>query len=496
MIAMKKIYALFLIGIFLVASGCGEDYLERTPTTSITDEDLFTTVGGAETALNGLIRSTYMSYNNHGRFGQKSIDIAIDFMGEDFLQLDRGYGWFVSWYQYLATTNIQSLDLEFAWSYYYDLIDNANIIIADIDKAKDFGAYENKANAIKGQAYAFRAFSHYQLVQMFAARYEPGGANTHLGVPLILNTSGEPLPRNTVAEVYAQVVKDIDEAVSLLSKTNVARANKSYINLSVAQGIKARIALTMGDWATAATQANAARQGYSLTSNYMNGWNRSADTEWMWGAVLIDEQQTSYASFFSHVDPLFGGYASLGSQKVGSTEIMDYMGDTDQRKLLFQPEKTFSEAELASSFDYPNKKRVCFKFTGKGGWTNDYLYMKAGEMYLIEAEALARQGKNTEAQTVIFELTKNRDPEAVAPAQTGDALIQHILMERRCDLWGDGFRLFDIKRLNIDMDRRNKGHNETFWDKAGHYPAGSKYLVFLIPKQEMDSNPKMVQNEL
>jgi hypothetical protein len=494
MIAMKKIYALFLTGLFLVISGCGEDYLEKAPTTSITDDDLFATVGGAETALNGLIRSTYMYYDDHDRFGQKAIDIVIDFMGDDFLQLERGYGWFVNWYQYLVSTNAQNGSLEFVWSYYYDLIDNANIIIANMNDAESYGAYEDKAHFIMGQVYAFRAFSYYQLVQMFAARYEPGGANAHLGVPLILDTSGEALPRSTVAEVYAQVIKDIDEAVSHLSKTTTARANKSYINLSVAQGIKARIALTTGDWATAATQANAARQKYSLTSDYMNGWNNSLDAEWMWGAVLIDEQQTSYASFFSHIDPLFGGYATLGSHKLGSTEIIDYMGDADQRKLLFQPEKFFSEAELESYFG--NKERVCFKFSGYGEWTNDYLYMKAGEMYLIEAEALARQGKDTEAQAVIFELTKNRDPEAVAPAQTGDALIQHILMERRCDLWGEGFRLFDIKRLNIDMDRRGKGHNETFWNNAGHYPAGSKYLVFLIPKQEMDSNPKMVQNEL
>ena len=117
-------------------------------------------------------------------------------------------------------------------------------------------------------------------------------------------------------------------------------------------------------------------------------------------------------------------------------------------------------------------------------------------MYLIEAEALARQNKDAEAQEVIFELTKNRDPEAQKPTVTGEALIQHILMERRCDLWGDGFRLFDIKRLNIAMDRRNKGHNETFWSKAGYFEAGSKELLFLIPKQEIDSNPLMEQNPL
>lgn len=478
---------------FSLFTSCGSDYLEQSPTKSVPDTELFSTVMGAKTAINGIHRYTYQYYNNHGRFGQKSIDIAIDFMGEDFLQLDRGYGWFVAWYQYLVTTSDTNLDLEFAWKYYYGIVDNSNLLLLNIDNASDYAIKENEAKGYKGQAYAYRAYSYYQLVQMFANRYEPGGDNKHLGVPLVLDDSGEPLPRATVAEVYTQINKDIDAAISLLT---ASRDDKSHINLSVAQGIKARIALTTGDWSTAADMANKARQGYALTNDYMYGWNKSSDSEWMWGANLIDEQQTSYASYFSHVDPLFGGYATLGSHKVGSTEIIDYMSDADQRKQLFQPEKIFSEDELEAYFDYPNKERVCFKFTGNGEWTNDYLYMKSGEMYLIEAEALARLGRNDEAQDVIFTLTKNRNPEAIKPVSTGEELIQHILMERRCDLWGDGFRLFDIKRLNIDMDRRGKGHNETFWDKAGHYAAGAKELTFLIPKQEMDSNPNIVQNEM
>lgn len=476
---MNKILSSIVLGTaLLVSPGCGEDYLEKSPTNSVTDESLFSTVSGAETALNGIHRSTYAFYNNHGRFGQKSIDIIIDFMGDDYLQLERGYGWFVSWYQYLNNRNINSGDLEFTWSYYYDIIDNVNLLLANVDQASDASLNESRVKNIKGQAYAYRAYSYWQLVQMFAFRYDPNGDNSQLGVPLVIDNSGEPKARASVKEVYAQIFSDIDQAITLLSETEESRPNKSHINLNVAQGLKARFALTTGDWATAADMANKARQGFALTSNYKGGWNDANDSEWMWGAVLIDEQQTNYASFFSHVDPNFGGYASLGSFKLGSTEIIDYMADSDQRKQLFDEE------------------RIGYKFTGFGDWTNDYIYMKSGEMYLIEAEALARQGKTGEAQTVIYELTKNRDPEAQAPTMSGDALVDHILMERRCDLWGDGFRLFDIKRLNIPMDRHNKGHNETFWDKAGRFEAGAKEMLFLIPKQEMDANPLMEQNPL
>jgi hypothetical protein len=46
------------------------------------------------------------------------------------------------------------------------------------------------------------------------------------------------------------------------------------------------------------------------------------------------------------------------------------------------------------------------------------------------------------------------------------------------------------------MDRRGKGHTETLWSAAGYFPAGDKNMTFLIPKQEIDANPKMVQNPL
>lgn len=281
---MKKIFSyIILCSSLLMTPGCGEDYLEREPTNSVTDEALFSTVNGAETALNGIHRSTYAFYNDHGRFGQKSIDIIIDFMADDYLQLERGYGWFVAWYQHLNNRNINSGDLEFTWSYYYDIIDNVNLLVENVDKASDAALNEDFVKNIKGQAYAYRAYSYWQLVQMFAFRYDYNGNNSQPGVPLVLDNSGEAKARASVEEVYKQIFSDIDQAITLLSESGESRPNKSHIDLSVAQGLKARFALTTGNWAVAADMANKARQGYKLTSNYKNGWNDANDSEWMWG---------------------------------------------------------------------------------------------------------------------------------------------------------------------------------------------------------------------
>lgn len=481
---MKKILNIITVAALIFFTGCEENYLERVPTTSITDADLFKTVVGAQTALEGIHRSTYTFGNAHDQFGQKSIDLAMDVLGEDCYQTERGYGWFVSWYQWIDHRNINAVNLEYVWSYYYDIIDNANIILQNVDNASDAAFFVTKVHNIKAQALAYRAFSYYQLVQLYATRYVPGGPNAQLGVPLVLVPTQEGLPRSTVAQVYTQINTDINASITEFGLGAVSRANKSELNVNIAQGIKARIALTTGDYVAAATAANAARTGYLPTLDNESGMNSSSDQEWIWGAVLIDEQQTSYASFFSHIDPSFGGYATLGNQKCLSTAVYDFMSATDERKAMFKD-------------DSPTKLRVGYKFTGWGEWTNDYLYMKAGEMYLIEAEALARQGgQDAAAQDVLFTLISTRDPGYVKSVNTGTALIDEILMHRRADLWGEGFRFLDLKRLNLALDRTNLGHTASLWNAAGYFAASDKNFTFLIPKQEMDANPQMVQNDL
>jgi len=490
---MKKLFLIIISVSLFLLSGCEKDYLERVPTSSLAEKDLLSTVGGNHTLLHGIHRSTYAFYSTHGRFGQKSVDLVVDLLGEDLFQSERGYGWFVGWYQYIEHRNINSGDLEWVWSYYYDIVDNANIILANIDNASDAALNESRVAFIKANALTYRAFSFYQLLQLYAQRYDIGGANTHPGIPIYTEPTQTGKARSTVAEVYTQINTDLDAAIDLFTGSAFSRVNVSEINLRVAQGIKARVALTTGQYATAETMAKAARTGHALVpaTKYGYGWNKADNTEWMWGAVVITEQQTSYASCFSHIDPYFGGYATLGNHKIISTLVYDYMSATDERKKVF---KTIQ-----------GKARVGKKFTGNGGydatgqsnWTNDYLFMKSAEMYLIEAEAIARLGgRDGEAQTALFNLVSARDPSYVQSVLTGDPLVQEILMQRRCELWGEGQRFFDLKRMNLDLNRADLGHTPSLWNAAGFFAAGDKNFVFLIPKQEIDANPLVEQNEL
>ncbi|MEO7047657.1 MAG: RagB/SusD family nutrient uptake outer membrane protein, partial [Ferruginibacter sp.] len=127
----------------------------------------------------------------------------------------------------------------------------------------------------------------------------------------------------------------------------------------------------------------------------------------------------------------------------------------------------------------------------------DFPLMRASEMYLIEAEAKARMGgQDAAAATALFTLAKQRDPNYVLSSNTGTALIDEIMIQRRVELWGEGFRFYDLKRLDLPLDRSNSNHNASI-ARVINVPAGDKTWQFLIPQSEINNtNGVVVQNDL
>ncbi len=120
----------------------------------------------------------------------------------------------------------------------------------------------------------------------------------------------------------------------------------------------------------------------------------------------------------------------------------------------------------------------------------------------IVTEAYARAGDETNAKKYLFELTSRRSPSATESTRTGDALIDEIMMHRRIELWGEGFRWFDLKRLKLPVDRRDQGEYKTnysesfagFLFKAADEGNGNEYWALEIPNREFDYNTQMVRN--
>lgn len=475
---MKKISILLIVVVGLLAS-CSQDFLETSPTNQVSDADVFKTAAGAQTVLDGVSRRLRAYNTSHDDFGQKAIDLAWDLMGEDIVC--RRSHWFIYDYQ-LDNRQASYRRPRTTWALYYIVINNVNNILANADNIA-FSSDEEEAS-IRGQAYALRAYAYFNLVNLFQFTY--AGHQSSPGVPIYTEPTTEGHARASVQEVYNQIVDDLDEAILLMSTSPYQRRHISDIDLSVARGLRARVALQMEDWGEAEDQAGMARADYNLNNRdeFATGFADYAQSTWMWGLEINDEQSTIYASWFSHMDMSIGGYAGLGYMpKYISTALYDQLPADDIRK------------QLCVGVDYSGiTYYINYKYNsalaGKE-FAADYVMMRPEEMLLIEAEAIARQGgRDAEVQALLDELHAVRQTAPVPVTATGSALLDLVLLERRQELWGEGFRGLDIKRLKIALDRTGSNHNAALCLYMT-VPAEDNKWNYKIPQGEIDANPNI-----
>lgn len=487
---MKKYNYKFLIPALLIfvsgalLTSCKKDFLEKVPTSRVSPETVFATTENAYAAINGMHRQLYRQwYSRQAEGGQSANMIYMDVLGEDYVMTAAGNNWFNAEYKWQEQRNANSSMVRFNYGFYFVFIGNANQIIANIDNA--VGPDADK-HFLKAQALTYRAWSYYQMVQLYGERYVKGGDNSGLGLSIVLEPITTAVPRNTVEEVYKQINDDLNEAITLYA-TAKARPDISHLNVNVAKGIKARVALTQQNYDVAAQMAKEARQGYPLMTQaqYMEGFSDYTNKEWIWGIHQRDDQPTYFYSFFAYL----GDYSSTntrGNPKAINSLLYDKISATDVRKKLWDP--TGSDANFPVVANGVRKKYMTRKFmlANPQNSNGDLMFMRAAEMYLIEAEALARTpGKEAEAASVLFELANARDTEYTLSTNTGSALLEEILVQRRVELWGEGFRFYDLKRMNLPLNRNGANHSGSLAVKMEE-PAGTKNWIFLIPQGEID----------
>lgn len=490
---MKIIKSLAIPALLLmVASGCKKDFLNTKPSDAVTAADLFKTTASVQLYVDGAFKLMYQFAPNgstrHDNFGQKSWDLASDLMGNDMVVNTQGYGWFNAAYQYtewLQPTAGRHSDN--AWYYYYAIVGKANVILQNVDNAQGTTA---EKEYLKGQAYGLRAYAYFYLINYWAQTYK--GHESDKGVPIypdVASTVAGGNPRATVQQVYDFINADLNTADNLLA--GKTRASKVYMDQTVIKGFKARVALLQENWAAAATAAAAARTGYTLmsSSQYANkgAFSTITNPEWMWGSYIPSTEATIYASFFSHMDIATGGYAALGGQKKITKALYDQIPAGDARKARFKTPGTGTTADP----DYDQHK---FEVPSPGSWAADYLYMRAGEMYLIEAEALARQGQDGPARTALETLVKTRNPAYSAASFSGTTLIAEIMLQRRIELWGEGWSLIDIKRWKTGLNRPTGSGNHgspNFNPAVYTLPDADPKFLMRIPQSELDLNVAM-----
>jgi len=492
---MKKIFNKVVIAaaIMIGITSCKKEYLETIPTNQVATVTAFSTTTNAWGALNGIHRLMYSQiFSTQAQGGQSGNMLYMDILGEDMVFNTPSSTWLLNEYKWISHRSATSTMLYYNYTFYYVIIGNANMIIANIDAATGSDADKK---IIKGQALAYRAWAYFQMVQLFGERYVAGAANNSLAVPLVLTPSTEALPRNTVAQVYAQINADLDLAITNL--TGYTRANKSHLNINVAKGFKARVALTQQNWADAIKYAQEARSGFTLmtSTQYLAGFNDYTNSEWLWASRIQSDQTNYFYSFFAYMSANYNSTVIRTSPKSINSTLYNAITTTDVRKGLWDPTGTNTAFPIpistASRYRYMSRK---FRVADVSLSIGDVPYMRAGELYLIEAEAQARNNNFTAAAATLYTLAVNRDPAYVLSTKTGTALIDEIMTQRRVELWGEGFRFYDLKRTDAPLNRTGANHNATYANVL-NVAAGDKTWQFLIPQDEINNgNGVVTQN--
>jgi starch-binding outer membrane protein, SusD/RagB family len=504
---MKKTKIVIGFACLLAITSCKKDFLQTAPTGSVDDASLFTTVSNASNVINGIYRYLAVRFSNQNTPGHGGVMLMLDFMGEDINQ--SASNWFTSagagTANWVSNRNASSLYVEYPFRLYYRAVGNANAILDNVDGAS---GTESDRKRLKAEAYTMRAWSYFNLVQIFAKRYAAGTTNSQPGLSMPLSAKDVRLPRSTVEEVYTQINKDLDEAITLFAAgsalpvgVSASAANlKSHLSLNAARAIKARVALTQQNYPVAASFAKQVIDdgAYSLMSNaqYLQGFNNLSNPEWIWGFFMQDDQGDTFGSFMGQISWDGNTTYVRGQPKRINSALYAQISFTDVRKKLWEPNPDATNFPLPTT-SYVRQPYMSRKFKTRATPTiGDIPYIRLAEMYLILAEANARSGNEAEARAALLTLAKNRDPQYVLSTNTGQALIDEILIQRRVELWGEGFRFFDLKRLNLPLDR-TVVPNFVSAAVGGtmQVPAGDPRWVFVIPTTEIQANPNTVQNE-
>jgi hypothetical protein len=493
-----KTVSIKIIGAALLAAGitsCSEEFLNPDTTEYATKDQISDLVenGGGEGVVS-LLKSTMLgAYNamityqdRHDSFSEMSVGLAGDLMTEDMVLAYRTH--FI--YDYDIDNNAATYARPVTtWSYLYSVVGKCNEVIEKVPATVEDGTLK----AVLGEALALRAYAFLTLVQRFQQTYK--GHEESPGIPLTL-TANDDRPsiggRGTVREVYDKILADLDSAVNYLPY-RPADAIKTAIDRSVAAGIFARALLVVEDWERAARYANLARQDYALMSAAEVAADNFGDInnkEWMWGADITPETTTMYASFFSHLCSFDAGYGeSTFAPKMIDARLYGAMSAGDVRRAQFKDPKEPVDPESATVEE--NAPSYCnYKFKKVSGWLADNVYMRASEMYLIEAEALAQQGKTGEAYSVLKVLMDNRDPGWSANRST--VTVEEVFLQKRLELWGEGHIFYDYLRLKKGVDRSYENSNHSVKNKVD---AGSWKFIYQIPQTEIDNNEALTDSD-
>jgi hypothetical protein len=441
---------LLVPALMLVASGCNS-ILDTSPKDTIPEQTAISDAPSARAALAGL----YTSLQRSASYGEELVEFGD-------LSADNAYnsGTYTSYLEadlnHLSPNNSTIFDL---WVGAYDGINRANEILAKVPAVE--GLDDTEKAEIIGEAYFVRALDYHNLVKLFG------------GVPIQLAPTGSVadignVTRASVADVYTQILKDLDSAGTFVTNT----APQTQATVAAVAALRARVLLYKGDYpgAQAAAETVEMMSGYSLASNYGDlfpetGPGPSEDIFEI-AASLTQENLLSYdflsVTELAPTQELMHAYDP--AFKVDTSDVEDY-NPTDTRG---QWNISVDDGTVLGN-----------KYRSVVG-TDFVPVIRLAEVILIDAEALARQDMKPEAVAKLQMVQARAHATLfVLGTHTQQEVIDAIVAERRLELAFEGDRWPDLVRIGTAASVMGIDPTQTL------YP---------IPAREVAVSPTLTQN--
>lgn len=478
-------------------SSCANNWLDREPYNGVdasgaiaTSTDLATARAGLYAVLRG--NSTLTDY-----YAARMIYYG-DVRGED-MQAAASATRVQNCY---AMTYRSASDAPSIWQTPYAVIQRANNMIAAVDanKITDMTAASTTVKQYYAEAKVVRAMAHFDLVRVYGHTYtQDNGAS--LGVPIVTSVidPGAQIGRNTVAEVYTQVIKDLTEAIS--SNNLPTTVTDGYMNVWSAKALLTRVYLTMGDNANALATAQDIinNSPYKLWTNaqYTSAWAKDDPAH---VSEALFEYCISSTADWTDREGIAYLYSEDGYGDAVVTKSFINKVTTDDSKdvrlNVILPSTTDDDKAL-----YGSSKVFLNKYQGTPGGDMrlaNIILLRLSEVYLSAAEAAYKLTDKKTAAMYLNDIVQRADPNNATVTQDNITLDQ-ILWERRKELVGEGQRFFDALRNNETIVRytstADQGWQQALTKEAMSFDRTYYKTILPIPETEIDANAVIAKQQ-
>lgn len=450
----KILSTLVLVSLFL---SC-DDRLDITPFNTIDSQNAIRTSADVEALLTG----AYATLGDGDLYGGNILRDS-ELLGDDG-EIFWG-GTFVApgeiWDKAMLITNDQARE---TWLESYRTIDIANTVLANLPLVTD-----DRRSRVEGEARFIRGTIYFELVRTYARTWTDGDPSVNPGVPLKLEPTNlanatTPLTRSSVAQVYSQVIDDLQTAENLLPSKNAY-----FATTYTASAMLSRVFLMQNNYTEALAKANrvisvgASTGSYSLVPAFGDVFARNATRLANRGS---NTNATSEDIFAIQVTE------QAGVNNMNTFFDANGRGDIDVESFHLS---LYEAADVRRAFFIiSGGLRYTRKFTNRFG---NVTIIRLAEMYLTRAECNQRLTSSV-GDTPLNDINRIRNRAGLANAVSVD--LDEILLERRRELAFEGHQLHDLKRTQRSV---------------GALPFDSPNLIFPIPQRETILNPNLTQNE-